>query len=160
MIDCFILDKAAALGGAGSWSLVKDSMSPGQDFYTTDIGKITFINFITNENGSDVPIFRTNRGLSSYEYFYRELLCGDSVFICQEKAKEMVVINKIKRLKFEFDNDPLFALMVMQEVCGNISVELNPVNESEHTKTLSVKDLFIGDNGECLISVDDFEVGS
>ena len=155
MINLDIIEKAKEIGGKESWFFIKENMSSGQDFYTTDIGKITFLSFVENENEILVPIFRTETGLSSYDYFFRELLCGGSVFLRQEQAESKRVKSAINRMSREFKSDIDFKIILAEFISESLCVEVNQKDESKPAKILTVNDCFIGDNGTILLSVDD-----
>lgn len=156
MITNGIINQAIECGGRGSWEVIKKNMTHGQDFYTTDIGKIKFIQFINNEKGNEVPIFRTKSGaLSSYDYFYRELICKDSVFLKEVDAENKKLKNQIKRIRSNFEDALDFDLLILKLIESNLTVEVVSEDERKYSKILDVKDCFIGDNGNLIISVDD-----
>lgn len=154
MINETVLQEAIQIGGAGCWQHVKINMVAGQKFYTTDLGVILFVGFIDNEKGVSVPIFRSRTGLSSYDYFYREIICGGSVFITENYLNNKVLKSKINRLASDYGLED-FLNAVLNEFKVELSVELNPKSELEHTKILAVNDVIRSDNGGVIISVDD-----
>lgn len=148
--------KAVEIGGIESWKYIKERLEVGQVFYCIDIGEIEFCGFINEDAGFGVPIFKSRAGYSSYDYFYREIIIGDSLFLnpidCR-RAKEKRDISMVLKRSDDSLATSFCALSLVKEL---ITVEVNYADESIHSKILNVKDVFIGDNENLIISVDDF----
>jgi len=158
MIDSNIINKAIMIGGRESWALIRDNMDQGQRFYSVSYGTLVFVDFIVNEKGSRVPIFRNKAGLTSCDYFYRDLLCGD-IFISKSDCEKESLKSKLRMLKTSFHSDDDFYLALSEFVAPRLKVELNRCDDSMHNQIIDVKDCFISDNGGILISVDELENG-
>ena len=120
MIDSNIISKAMELGGRESWLLIRDNMTQGQCFYSVSYGPLVFVDFIVNEKGSRVPIFRNKSGLTSCDYFYRDLLCGD-IFILKSDCEKEGLKSKLRILKSSFYNDDEFYLALSEFVASGVT---------------------------------------
>ena len=155
MITNELLETVNKSGGRESWTILKENMSKGQDFYTTDMGKISFLDFIKREDGKDIAIFRSKSGITSYEYFYRELLCKSCVFLSQRDLDDKIFEKDYWKMINAAKHDNYLLHKMLRMLTDVISVEVTTLSESKGTVTqiCNVEDVFESDNVGCIISV-------
>lgn len=155
MITNEILELVNKSGGRESWSILKENMSKGQEFYTTDLGKITFLDFIKREDDIDIAIFRTKTRITSYEYFYRSLLCKSDVFLSQKDLDDAIFQKDYWKMVNAAKYDGHLLHKMLRMLTDVISVEVTTVLGDKGTvvQICNVDDVFESDNVGCVLSV-------
>lgn len=93
MITLELIADARKVGGKESWRVLKQGMKSGQKFYCTSLGEMEFIGFVAG-----VTIFKTRNGYSSYDYFYRELMCADVLFLSKQDMIDANIHSSLNNL--------------------------------------------------------------
>tara|TARA_R110001592_G_C13193009_1_gene753680 strand:- start:11736 stop:12209 length:474 start_codon:yes stop_codon:yes gene_type:complete len=154
MITSEILENAKSIGGNECWKMLKENMSKGQEFYTTDLGKVSFLGFVSREDGKEVAIFRTRSGMTSYDYFYRELLCKGDVFLSKEDMDQKIFDRNYWKMvdKAKYNSKLLHKMLTM--LTDVISVEVTVKSDlGQVTQICNLEDVFESDNVGCVISI-------